>query len=91
MTPIRVAEYGGLKTDFDAFAIAPPLDGSHKWYVFPDMTPDEVVLFRAYDSDRAASGEPFWTPHVSFRDPTRSADAPKRVSMEMRAICLFNS
>ena len=90
LTPIRVAEYGGLKTEFDAFAVSAPTEGrTHDWYVFPDMTPDEVVAFRAYDSDRVERGEPFWTPHVSFRDPNRDDAAAPRTSMEMRAICLF--
>ena len=91
LVPIRVSEYGGLKTEFDAFAVLPPSgDQPHAWYVFPNMTPDEVVVFRAYDSDRAAAGEPFWTPHVSFRDPNQGADAIPRTSLEMRAICLFH-
>ena len=47
------------------------------------------VAFRAYDSDRVAKGEPFWTPHSAFVDPTVPADAPARESLEMRAICLF--
>ena len=53
------------------------------------MTVDEVVLFRAYDSDRAQQGLPFWTPHTAFADPTAGDDAPARQSVELRAICMF--
>ena len=53
------------------------------------MTSQEVVIFRAYDSDRVAAGGPFWTPHTAFLDPTVGPDAPPRISVEMRAICLF--
>ena len=66
LAPIRVEEYGGLKTGFDSFIGQRPSGQQHNWYVFPDMTVDEVVLFRAYDSDRASSGEPFWTLHTGL-------------------------
>lgn len=90
LTPIRVAEYGGLRTEFDAFAVAPPRNDEHSWYTFPQMNVDEVVLFRAFDSERMTDGRPFWTPHTSFRDPRQPADVPARRSLEMRAICLFD-
>ena len=54
------------------------------------MERDEVVVFRAYDSERAEAGQPFWTPHSAFIDPVAGPDAPTRESIEMRAICLFN-
>jgi len=38
---------------------------------------------------RASSGEPFWTLHCAFRDPTRPDNAPGRESIETRGICLF--
>lgn len=89
LAPYRVEEYGGLKTDFDSFIGLPPNGEEHAWYVFPEMAAEEVVLFRAYDSDRASSGEPFWTLHCAFRDPTRPDNAPGRESIETRGICLF--
>ncbi len=89
LAPIRVSEYGGLKTEFDSFVSRPPESGTHDWYFYPEMAADEVVLFRAFDSDRAEADEPFWTLHTSFRDPTRPADAPGRESIETRGICLF--
>ena len=86
----RVESYAGVRTEFDSFLVRPPRDDSdRRWYTFPAMTPDEVVVFRAFDSDRAARGEPFWTPHSAFVDPTAGPDAPERESVEIRAICLF--
>jgi len=90
LTPVLVPEYGGLVTQFESFAVAPPCSATeHRWVTFPVMTRDEVVAFRSYDSDMENSGEPFWTPHTAFADPTVSPDAPARASVEMRAICLF--
>ena len=90
LTPFLVEEYGGVPTQFESFLLQPPAEGSkRRWFTFPEMTADEVVLFRAYDSDRAQSGEPFWTPHTAFVDPTAGDDAPGRASVETRAICVF--
>lgn len=88
LLPIAVDEYGGLETKFESFAIAPPEDNEYHWYTYPELRPDEVVMFRAYDSDRVEAGSPFWTPHSAFADPT-GTDLPPRQSIEMRAICLF--
>ena len=89
LVPIRVPEYGGLVTEFDAFALLPPSDDEYRWYTFPQLTADEVVVFRAFDSDCVAAKRPFWTPHTSFRDTTLPADAAGRESVEARAVCLF--
>ncbi len=89
LSPILVADYGGVKTEFETFMVNPPEKDTHEWYAFPAMKPDEVVVFRSFDSDCVASGLPFWTPHSAFLDPTAPADAPARESIEMRAICLF--
>jgi hypothetical protein len=91
LQPIRVAEYGGLVTEFDAFAVEAPRRDEYAWYTFPAMTLEEVVVFRAFDSECMARGEAFWTPHTAFRDPNAPPAAPGRQSVEARAICLFLS
>jgi hypothetical protein len=53
------------------------------------MTKDELAVFRAYDSDLAAQGLPFWTPHSAFHDTSVDATPEPRESFEIRAICLF--
>lgn len=88
---MRLERVAGADSDFDFMSMLPPGDGdAFAWYTFPDMTKDEVVLFRAFDSDRVKSGAPFWTPHTAFRDPNLPDGAPERESLEMRAICLFD-
>jgi len=57
----------------------------HRWWFFPDMTPDEVVLIKFYDSDHSTA----WRcPHTAFRDHTRT-DAKPRRSIEFRGIAYF--
>ena len=55
---------------------------AHQWYYFPDLRVDEAVLFKTNDSDPARA---HCLPHVAFDDPLAPADAPPRVSIEMRA------
>ena len=59
----------------------------HHWYYFPDMEPDEVLAFRLYDT-----ANPNWqmTAHTAVIDPTAAADAPKRMSYELRTLAVFS-
>ncbi len=80
-----------------AQAIFDPVDGSpewsfeswvaaynpaHRWFFYPDLQVDEAVLFKTNDSDPARA---HCVPHVAFDDPLAPADAPPRISIEMRA------
>ena len=59
---------------------------AHRWWYFPDMTPDEVILIKLYDSDHSRA----WRcPHTAFRDTSRP-DALERQSMEFRGIAYFS-
>lgn len=60
---------------------------NHRWWYFPDMTTDEVVFIKFYDSDHSRA----WRcPHTAFRDTSRP-DAMERMSMEFRAIAYFSN
>jgi hypothetical protein len=59
---------------------------AHRWIWFPDMTPDEAIIFKTHDSDPAA---PHCVPHVAFDNPECPADAPPRASIETRAIAYW--
>ena len=68
----------------------PPADpAKHGWYVYPEMTIDEVVAFRTYDTERVDAGETHFTPHSAFRDPEVEPGDPGRFSIELRVMCLF--
>jgi hypothetical protein len=67
---------------------------NHKWYYFPQMTPDEVVLIKTYDSASTSSsststGINNCTLHTSFADPMTPSDAKPRQSMETRAFVFY--
>lgn len=88
--PFRYSGYVAGGRSFDALAIVAPDEPSrHGWYVFPEMTPDEVVVFRTYDTELVAEGQTYFTPHSAFRDPQVEVGQPARFSIELRVMCLF--
>ena len=58
----------------------------HKWYYFPEMTADKVILLKTYDSDKNRAQ---FVGHSAFKDPTSKPDAPIRESVEIRTIAFF--
>jgi hypothetical protein len=58
---------------------------NHRWWYFPDMTRDEVLLFKFFDSDRSHAWR---TPHTAFRDTTYP-NAKTRRSIEFRTFAFF--
>jgi hypothetical protein len=88
--PFRYTGYVAGGRSFDALAIVQPSGPSdHAWYVFPEMTADEVVAFRTYDTDLVGEGKTYFTPHSAFRDPDVEVGNPARFSIELRVMCLF--
>jgi hypothetical protein len=89
MVPFRYTGYVAGADAFDAVAIAAPDDPDrHGWYAFPELTADEVVAFRTYDSELVPVGATYFTPHSAFRDPDVELGAPPRFSIELRIVCL---
>ena len=59
----------------------------HKWWYFPKMTPEQVILLKTYDSSE--DGRARFVGHSAFDDPTSRPDAPYRESVEIRTIAFF--
>jgi hypothetical protein len=59
---------------------------AHRWYYYRDMTPEEVLVFKAHDTGRDRSVR---VPHSAFTDPTCPAGVPTRASVEMRCLALL--
>jgi hypothetical protein len=75
----------------------------HAWYYFPEMTRDEALLIKQWDSagplarsdgrqgdatgDGASSTFSF---HSAFEDPATPANAPDRKSIEVRCIVIYD-
>ena len=65
----------------------PRFSEAHQFYWFSDMTRDEAILLKIYDSD-SHEGLARGSLHTSFRNPAAATDPP-RESMEVRCIVLF--
>jgi hypothetical protein len=61
---------------------------NQRWYYFPRMQPDEVVLIRCFDSTR--SGAARFSAHGAFDDPQTPPAAPPRESIEVRTLVFFD-
>jgi hypothetical protein len=57
---------------------------NHRWFYFPEMTADEAILLKCYDS--AVDGRTRFGPHTAFVDPTTPKDASPRESIELRTL-----
>jgi hypothetical protein len=58
---------------------------AHRWLWFPDMNPQELLVFKTNDSD---PGEPHCVPHSAF-DADVPPGTPPRASIEMRAVAYW--
>jgi hypothetical protein len=58
----------------------------HRWYYLSDMEPDDVLLFKGFDS---ATPEAMNAMHSSFDNPLGEAGTPRR-SIEARFIAIFD-
>src|SRR5215469_5260818 len=60
---------------------------AHRWYWFPQMHPDEALVFKVYDSLK--DGRARFTAHTAFEDPTTPPNPRPRESIEIRTLALF--
>lgn len=61
-------------------------NADHRWPYYPDMSPGEVIVFKAHDTDESRSRR---VPHTAFTDPTCPPGVPTRASVEIRGLALF--
>ena len=59
----------------------------HRWYYFPRLRPDEVLLLKIYDS--LEDGTARLTAHTAFEDPGSPSNAAARRSIELRALLFW--
>lgn len=61
--------------------------GAHRWWYFPYMLPENVLLLKAYKSE--TDGRARFLGHSAFDDPNTPPDAPTRESIEIRMMAFF--
>jgi hypothetical protein len=77
---------GAPEWSFESYVIA--ANPAHRWHWFSDLTADEAIVFKTFDSDSRRATH---VPHVAFDLPGCPADAPPRVSIEMRATAFWEA
>ncbi|WP_394828795.1 CmcJ/NvfI family oxidoreductase [Pendulispora albinea] len=59
----------------------------HRWWYFPAMQRDEILVFKQYDSEAGEVAR--FTPHAAFDHPETPPDHPPRESMEVRCLLVY--
>ncbi|KAI2483001.1 hypothetical protein Ptr902_05318 [Pyrenophora tritici-repentis] len=83
----------GYEVRGETMAVAP--NDKHKFYYVKDMTLEEVLLLKCFDSygegmePNGKKGLAVRTPHTAFSDPKTSKDAPGRQSIEVRCLVFY--
>ena len=60
---------------------------AHRWYYYPQMQRDEVLLIKTFDS--RTDGRARRSIHSAFDNPLAGSDAPPRESIESRALIFY--
>ena len=60
---------------------------NHRWFYFPRLERNEVILLKCYDSRE--DGRARFSAHSAFDDPTTLPDAAPRESIEVRALVFW--
>lgn len=75
-------ETGEMRHDTTGYRHNP----DHRWYYYPDMTLDEVIVFKSHDSRPGMASR---VAHTAFTDPTCPPGTPTRASVEARGLVIF--
>jgi hypothetical protein len=58
----------------------------HRWYWYPELEPDRLLLFCGFDSD---SARPSMVTHCAFANPECPPGTPPRISVECRCFAFW--
>ncbi|KAL1304329.1 hypothetical protein AAFC00_000730 [Neodothiora populina] len=89
--PNSMTSTQGYEVKGETFGVAP--SDKHRFYYVKDMTPDEVMFIKCFDSRShwyGHEGVAHGSPHTAFVDPQTPADAPGRQSIEVRSLVFYD-
>lgn len=89
--PTSMSSTQGYEVKGETFAVRP--SANHKFYYMKDMTPEEVMFIKCFDSRSqwfGNQGLAHCTPHTAFVDPQTPEDAPGRQSIEVRCLVFYD-
>ena len=65
--------------------VQPMYNKNHKWYIYPNMQPDEAIVFTQVD---ARPGHPTHSFHTAVKHQIKDNPVPRQ-SIEVRVVCGF--
>lgn len=87
----KLQSTGGYEVRGETFGVAP--SDRHRFYYVKDMTPDEAMFIKCFDSrsevNGGEKGVADCTPHTAFVDPDTPGDAKGRQSIEVRCLVFY--
>jgi hypothetical protein len=83
VTAVTMELSGAIRHDTTGYAFS----AAHRWCYFRDMTPREVLIFKAHDSDSRYASR---VAHTAFNDPSCPPGVATRSSVETRAFAFFS-
>ena len=91
--PASIDSIEGYEPRGEQYAIAP--NDGHQFYYVKDMTPDEAIMIKCFDSrsHSMTGGETdiaHGSGHSAFVDPLTPVDAPGRQSIEVRCLVFYD-
>ncbi len=81
-----ILDLAGSEDPFRSMTMVYRPNPANRWSYFSNMTVDEALIFKAWDSDKS---RPQRVPHSSFANPLVGPDAPSRSSIESRVLAYF--
>ncbi|KIW25932.1 uncharacterized protein PV07_09066 [Cladophialophora immunda] len=89
--PTSASSTVGYEVKGETFAVRP--NDKHRFLYMKDMTPEEVMFIKCFDSASEVNGGKKgiagYTPHTAFVDPQTPSDAPGRQSIEVRSLVFY--
>ncbi|KIV98085.1 hypothetical protein PV10_01773 [Exophiala mesophila] len=90
--PNSATSTDGYEIKGETYGVQP--NENHRFFYYKDMTPDEVMFIKCFDSYSQVNGGKKGladsTPHTAFVDPQTPADAPGRQSIEVRTLVFYD-
>ena len=88
MSPGDLQEHTVVYPDREGFTYVVAPNDAHRWYYPDQMTRDEALIFKVFDS--ADDGRARFTAHSAVQIPG-ALDTPRRESCEVRALVVFET
>jgi hypothetical protein len=86
LVPLRTTFGESVQSEYSIETNIARYNSNHRWCYFAGMRPEEVLIFRGYDSESATSRR---VPHTAFDVPATDSQLGPRLSIDVRVVVYF--